>query len=78
MLAVNRVLSPMTSEPSATSPPFGTLLDETPHDCPYLPGRTAVLPARWYDKALDGDQVDALLAQADRRVGRSLYRPSCP
>ena len=78
MIGVNRALSPMTSEPAAASPPFGTLLDETPHDCPYLPGRTAVLPARWYDKALDGDQVDALLAQADRRVGRTLYRPSCP
>jgi arginyl-tRNA--protein-N-Asp/Glu arginylyltransferase len=78
MIGLNRALSPMTSEPAAASPPFGTLLDETPHDCPYLPGRTAVLPARWYDKALDGDQVDALLAQADRRVGRTLYRPSCP
>ena len=78
MLGENRALSPMPSEPAAASPPLGTLLDDSPHDCPYLPGRTAVLPVRWYERALGGDEVDALFAQADRRVGRTLYRPSCP
>ena len=37
-----------------------------------------MLPLRWYRGPIDGDDFDALLACADRRVGRTLYRPSCP
>ncbi len=56
----------------------GLLIDQTPHVCPYLPGEVAVLPARWYSERIDPARFDALLAKADRRVGRSLYRPTCP
>jgi arginine-tRNA-protein transferase len=61
-----------------TDPPEGVLIDATPHGCPYLPGRTAVLPTRWYGQDIRPADFDALLACADRRVGRTLYRPECP
>ncbi len=61
-----------------TDPPEGVLIDATPHGCPYLPGRTAVLPTRWYSQDIRPADFDALLACADRRVGRTLYRPECP
>lgn len=60
------------------NPPQGIPVDQTPHACAYLEGRRAVLPLRWYRGPIDGDDFDALLACADRRVGRTLYRPSCP
>ena len=56
----------------------GIPVDQTPHPCPYLAGREAVLPLRWYQKRIPPAEFDALLATADRRVGRTLYRPSCP
>ena len=59
-------------------PPNGIPVDQTPHPCPYLPGREAVLPLRWYRDPIEGRDFDALLATADRRVGRTLYRPACP
>ena len=59
-------------------PPQGIPVDQTPHPCPYLKGREAVLPLRWYQRAIDPAHFDALLSTADRRVGRTLYRPSCP
>lgn len=59
-------------------PAQGILIDATPHLCPYLADRTAVLPTRWYPEDLDGVTFDRLLAQADRRVGRTFYRPACP
>ena len=61
-----------------TDPPEGVLIDATPHGCPYLPGRTAVLPTRWYSQDVRPPDFDALLACADRRVGRTMYRPECP
>ncbi len=61
-----------------TGPPEGVLIDATPHGCPYLPGRTAVLPTRWYSQDVRPADFDALLACADRRVGRTMYRPECP
>lgn len=61
-----------------TDPPEGVLIDATPHGCPYLPGRTAVLPTRWYSQDIRPADFDGLLASADRRVGRTLYRPECP
>ena len=56
----------------------GIPVDATPHGCPYLPGQTAVLPLRWYPDDLGPEDLDDLLAKADRRVGRHLYRPTCP
>ena len=56
----------------------GLLIDQTPHACPYLEGKTAVLPTRWYAEDLTPEAFDVLLAKSDRRVGRTLYRPSCP
>lgn len=59
-------------------PSQGLLVDATPHPCPYLAGRRAVLPMRWYPHRIEGEAFDQLLALSDRRVGRTLYRPSCP
>ena len=56
----------------------GLLIDQTPHACPYLEGKTAVLPTRWYAEDLPPEAFDLLLAHSDRRVGRTLYRPNCP
>ncbi|MCP4806030.1 MAG: arginyltransferase [Proteobacteria bacterium] len=58
--------------------PSGIPVDQTPHPCPYLPGREAVLPLRWYREPIEPREFDRLLAHADRRVGRTMYRPSCP
>jgi arginine-tRNA-protein transferase len=63
---------------SLDNAPQGIPIDATPHDCPYLAGEQAVLPLRWYRQNIQGQDYDALLAMSDRRVGRSLYRPSCP
>ena len=46
--------------------------------CPYLDGQVARLPLRWQLRDLDGDELDEALALGDRRVGRMLYRTSCP
>lgn len=59
-------------------PPQGIPVDQTPHPCPYLPDREAVLPLRWYRNTIEPGDFDALLSTADRRVGRTLYRPQCP
>jgi len=59
-------------------PEEGILIDATPHECPYLPGRTAVLPTRWYPETISPETFDALLERSDRRVGQTLYRPNCP
>ncbi len=56
----------------------GIPVDATPHDCPYLDGRTAVLPLRWYPQDIGAEAFDALLARADRRIGRHMYHPACP
>jgi arginyl-tRNA--protein-N-Asp/Glu arginylyltransferase len=46
--------------------------------CVYLDALQARLPLRWQLRPVTGDAFDELLALGDRRVGRSLYRPSCP
>ncbi|MCB9763423.1 MAG: arginyltransferase [Alphaproteobacteria bacterium] len=68
----------MKHPPNPQNAPQGVLVDQTPHACPYLEGRTAVLPLRWYPERIGPDDFDELLAQADRRVGRTLYHPACP
>ena len=56
----------------------GIPVDATPHDCPYLDSRTAVLPLRWYPQDVAPEAFDEMLAHADRRIGRHMYRPRCP
>ena len=60
------------------SPKEGILIDATPQECPYLENEIAVLPLRWYPERIEPGLFDNLLEKADRRVGRTLYRPSCP
>jgi leucyl-tRNA---protein transferase len=54
------------------------VVHDAPHRCPYLPGREAVLPMRLPSRALGAAELDARLAEGDRRHGPFLYRPSCP
>lgn len=46
--------------------------------CPYLDGQVARLPLRWQFDDLAPSAFDDSLARGDRRVGRMLYRTSCP
>lgn len=58
------------------------LREQVVHDelepCPYLEGQVARLPLRWQLEPLSGAELDLALDQGDRRVGRMLYRTSCP
>lgn len=56
--------------------PF-VVVDRTPHPCPYLPGRQAVLPMRLPLLPLPGAAFDACLDHGDRRQGILVYRPDC-
>lgn len=49
--------------------------DEQP--CPYFRGRRARLPLRLPVRALRPAELDARLAEGDRRYGPLLYRPAC-
>jgi arginyl-tRNA--protein-N-Asp/Glu arginylyltransferase len=46
--------------------------------CPYLPDRLARFPLRVSERKLRREELDAALAEGDRRQGVFLYRPSCP
>jgi arginine-tRNA-protein transferase len=46
--------------------------------CPYLPDRLARFPLRVSERKLRKEELDAALAEGDRRQGVFLYRPSCP
>jgi len=46
--------------------------------CPYRPGQVARMPLFRQRTRLSLDQTDQRLANAERRVGFSLYRTSCP
>ncbi len=59
------------------TPPEIVVYDE-PHDCPYVPGRVAVLPLRVPSRRLTGDELEQRLAAGDRRQGMFLYRTACP
>jgi arginyl-tRNA--protein-N-Asp/Glu arginylyltransferase len=59
------------------TPPEIVVYDE-PHDCPYVPGRVAVLPLRVPSRRLTGGELDIRLAAGDRRQGMFLYRTACP
>ncbi len=59
------------------TPPEIVVYDE-PHECPYVPGRVAVLPLRVPSRRLTGDELEQRLAAGDRRQGMFLYRTACP
>ena len=46
--------------------------------CPYLPDKEACMPLRWQMQPPLPEVFDQSLAEGDRRVGRMLYRTSCP
>ncbi len=46
--------------------------------CVYIDERVARLPLRWQLRPIPGSRLDQLLRLGDRRVGRALYRPTCP
>lgn len=46
--------------------------------CPYLDGQRARMPLRWQLQPVSPEAFDRQLAAGDRRVGRMLYRTSCP
>ena len=46
--------------------------------CPYLPGQVARMPLYRQLRVLDPDAADLRFANSERRVGRALYRTSCP
>jgi leucyl-tRNA---protein transferase len=59
------------------TPPEIVVYDE-PHDCPYVPGRVAVLPLRVPSRRLTSDELEQRLSAGDRRQGMFLYRTACP
>jgi arginyl-tRNA--protein-N-Asp/Glu arginylyltransferase len=54
------------------------VVHEDTEPCPYLPGEVARLPLRWQLRPLNAEELDRSLALGERRVGRMLYRPTCP
>lgn len=60
-----------------TRQPKELIVHDAPYACPYLPGREARLPMRLPSRVLDAAELDARLAEGDRRHGPFLYRPSC-
>jgi len=53
------------------------LVHDAEEQCPYLPEQVARMPLRWQMRSLSGEELDASLADGDRRVGRMLYRTQC-
>ena len=47
-------------------------------ECPYLEGEISRTPLRWQVTPPSPEDFDQSLSQGDRRVGRMLYRTSCP
>lgn len=47
-------------------------------DCPYLDGRVARMPLYRQLERLSPEETDRRFANAERRVGHSLYRTQCP
>lgn len=58
--------------------PREVLVHDELEPCPYLEGQVARLPLRWQRAALSPDELDLALAAGDRRVGRMLYKTTCP
>ena len=58
--------------------PREVLVHDELEPCPYLDGEQARMPLRWQRAPLTPAELDGALAHGDRRVGRMLYRTSCP
>jgi arginyl-tRNA--protein-N-Asp/Glu arginylyltransferase len=58
------------------------LREQVVHDeeeaCPYREGQVARMPLRWQLRSLSPEEMDKSLDRGDRRVGRMLYRTTCP
>lgn len=54
------------------------LVHDALESCPYIPGQVARMPLRWQLRRPDPVEFDGSLANGDRRIGRMLYRTSCP
>ena len=61
-----------------TGHPRERIVHDELEPCPYLEGRQARMPLRWQLRPLSPEEADASMASGDRRVGRMLYRTSCP
>ena len=57
--------------------PAEVLVHSEPEPCPYIEGRTALMPLRLPIRRLQPAELDLRLQQGDRRHGALLYRPSC-
>ena len=64
--------------PMLPGDPPELLVHDEPMQCPYLPEQTARLPLRLPLSRLNRTQLDARLAQGERRQGRLVYRTGCP
>ena len=53
------------------------LVHDEQEACPYLPDQQARFPLRLPIRRLSPEELDARLAEGDRRHGTLLYRPSC-
>lgn len=60
------------------SPEGERLVFDGNEPCPYLPNQVSRTPLRLQLLNLGGPNFDERLDQGDRRVGRMLYRTSCP
>lgn len=67
----------MTTLHALLDSPPQLVVDASPHECPYLPNLTAILPMRLPIRRLTAEEFDACLLRGDRRQGVLLYRPAC-
>ena len=54
------------------------LVHDELESCPYISGEIARMPLRWQLRRPSPDEFDASLDRGDRRIGRMLYRTTCP
>jgi arginyl-tRNA--protein-N-Asp/Glu arginylyltransferase len=54
------------------------LVHDELESCPYIAGEVARMPLRWQLRRPSPDEFDESLARGDRRIGRMLYRTTCP
>ena len=72
------VAASRTIDPDAATMVRQFLVYDALDTCPYLPDRLARFPLRLSERKLRREELDAALAEGDRRQGVFLYRPSCP
>jgi len=54
------------------------LVHDELEDCPYLKGQLARMPLRWQLRRPTPEEFDDSLHAGDRRIGKMLYRTTCP